>query len=426
MRTPTSIAAFLLAASAVAAAPSALGDDGTGPAGAVDPQPSITRAAVPSTEDPVASGTTERTGGLFCVRDCCPTLAEMTPCYSSFFDAYVPVVPVGPSRSAFTTMVMPATPWLLTQGEASTPLCGRVGFNLSRISDERMFTDDVGNRYESDGEVQVAVLEGVSPVIWSDVGGCCIPFHVAGSLSAYSLNYAWFDHFRNFVEENLFNADQSVIDSHTLRGRELSITDPGGDRHNLLDSTPMWKFEGVIKFPLPDVPVCSHALTGSLSVGIAPPAFGNHDESGNRTIQGDVTLAMALPFSEHFRLTGAANLAVPGESKALDRRGVDHHDLVGGGILGLEWWPTQRFAVSLGGTVNGPYTRDSGLSTDLASYYVNFGLLYRVSSRLEFHALFSENPGGKIAVNGTPSSDYSFDTQRDADFSVTFGGTFDF
>src|SRR5262245_46939846 len=130
MRTPTSIAAVLLAASAVASTRPALADDATGPAVSVAPQPSMTRGAGPPRKDPYARGVTERTGGLFCTNECCFTKEQMTPCYQSFFDAYVPVVPVGPSRSTFTTMVMPSTPWLLTQGEAVTPLCGRVGFNL--------------------------------------------------------------------------------------------------------------------------------------------------------------------------------------------------------------------------------------------------------------------------------------------------------
>jgi len=64
------------------------------------------------------------------------------------------------------------------------------------------------------------------------------------------------------------------------------------------------------------------------------------------------------------------------------------------------------------------------MPTDLTSYYANLGLLWRVSDRTELHVLFAENPGVKIAVYGDASTTYAWDTQRDADFSLTFGGSF--
>ena len=128
---------------------------------------------------------------------------------------------------------------------------------------------------------------------------------------------------------------------------------------------------------------------------------------------------------ERWRLTGAVNLALPGASRTLDRFGVDHQTLVLGGTLSAEWWPSPRFAVALGLSINGPYTRDSDAPTDLTSFYLNLGVLWRPNDRSEVHVLFAENPGNKIATDGDPSTDYSWLTQRDADFSLTFGGSVD-
>ena len=115
------------------------------------------------------------------------TREEACDCARAFFDDYVPAVPIGPSRATFTTLVMPPTPWLGTEGEAGTPACGRIAFNLSRLSDERAFTDKNGNRFEFDGEEQIATLEVVSPLLHVTLGGCPIPFHLAGSLTAHTL-----------------------------------------------------------------------------------------------------------------------------------------------------------------------------------------------------------------------------------------------
>ncbi len=92
-------------------------------------------------------------------------------------------------------------------------------------------------------------------------------------------------------------------------------------------------------------------------------------------------------------------------------------------MISIEWWISRRVALALGFTVNGPYTRDSAMPTDLTSYYGSLGALWRVSDRAEVHVLFAENPGTKIAVYGDAETHYSWDTQRDADFSLTFGGS---
>lgn len=349
---------------------------------------------------------------------------EACACARSFFADYVPAVPIGPSRATFTTLVMPPVPWGLTDGEAGTPACGRVAFNLSRLSDERQFTNADGLLFRFDGEEQLATIEAVSPRLRVGVGACRdLAFHVAGSVTAYTLNGAWFDGLRNLVEETIGQADQGIRDAHGAGGRELSITDAADVRTDLLDGTPMWKARVALKFPLPDVGVGRHALSSAWSVGVTAPAFGGHADSGNDAFALDTTLALALPLSERFRLTGAVNLALPGRSRTLDDFGIDHAPLVAGGVVSLEWWISRSVAVAVGLCVNGPYTRDSAMPTDLTSYYATLGVLWRVSERTEVHVLFAENPGTKIAVYGDADTDYGWDTQRDADFSLTFGGS---
>src|SRR5947207_10103918 len=67
-------------------------------------------------------------GSAPCAPPCPPPMSREEACTSArcFFDDYVPAVPVGPTRTTFTTLVMPPTPWLGTEGEAGTPACGRV------------------------------------------------------------------------------------------------------------------------------------------------------------------------------------------------------------------------------------------------------------------------------------------------------------
>ena len=356
------------------------------------------------------------------------TLTPGAPCDDArrFFDAYVPVVPIGPSRTMFTTLVMPPVPWLLTDGEAGTPARGRVAFHLSRLSDERRFTDNHANTFVFDGEEQVATLELVSPRLCVGAFDRSIGFHVAGSLTAHTLGYAWFAGLRNFIENTIGSADAGIRAAHDDTGRDLSITRGAGPTTDLLDAAPVWKARLALKVPLPDVSVGRMRLSTSFSVGATAPAFGGHSESGNAAVQLDTTLAFALPLSERWRLTGAFNLTLPGKSTTLERFDVEHRTLVAGAISSIEWWATPSLAVALGVTFNGPYTRDGDAPTDLSSVYLNLGVLWRPSDRAEVHVLFAENPGNLIATDGDPTTKYSFFTQRDADFSLTFGGSFDF
>ena len=360
------------------------------------------------------------------VAPCAPMAREEArDCCRPFFADYVPAVPVGPSRTMITTLAMPPTPWLLTEGEAGTPSCGKVGFNLVRISDERAFTDNNANRFEFDGEEQVATLEVVSPRLHVNLGCASIPFHVAASMSAYTLNYGWYDGLRNFVEGDIIGWDSAIEDAHTLQGRELSVSQPAGPKTDLLDSDPMWKARAVLKVPLREQIVDGAGIQAAVSLGVTSPSFGSHSDSGNANIAVDLTFALAIPISDHWRLTGAANLALPGTSNVLDDLGIDHQSLVLGGVASIEWWVSRRFAVAAGVTINGPYTRGSGLPTDLTTFYGNLGILWRPTEKSEVHLLFSENFEKAIAVEGTPSTSYS-DSQKDADFSLTFGGSIDF
>jgi hypothetical protein len=160
-----------------------------------------------------------------------------------------------------------------------------------------------------------------------------------------------------------------------------------------------------------------------VSVGLGTPAFGSHAEAGNSHFQPEVTLAWALPFLGSFRWTGAATAAYAGSSDVFDRIGLDTEDVVFGANTNLEWWASSRFAVALGVSWNSSYTRDSGLPMDLDSWYVNLGVLYRLSCRSDIHLMFSENPEGHILT--AFGSDFS-DSQKEADFTITLGWRYSF
>jgi hypothetical protein len=321
---------------------------------------------------------------------------------------------------------MPPVPWLLTDGEAGTPACGRVAFHLSRLSDERVYVDGHGNEFRCDGEEQIATLEVVGPRWCARLGDARLPFHLAGSLSAYSLDTAWFDGLRNTFEKYIGGGSDDFLANRDLRGRELAVDSAGLGYEQLLDSTPVWRLRGALKVPLPDARLFGRGFASAWSLGLTLPALGERADSSNGALQVDTTLAWALPLSRRFRFTGAANLALPGESEALDRRGVAHETLVWGAVTTLEWWASRSFCVAVGFTVNGPYTQGGRAPTDLPSYYVNLGFLWRPTPCAEVHLLCAENPGGTINSTGLPSDDYDFRTQRDADFSLTFGGSLAF
>ena len=350
------------------------------------------------------------------------TRAESARMLATIADAYVPAVPMGPTRALHTALVMPPVAWLLTEGEAGTPRDGRVALNVARLSDERIYLDSRGNRFDFDGEEQIATLEWVSPRLAARLGGRTVPFHLGASITAYSMQSAVLDDVRNWFEEVVFFGGPAFLSSRDHTGRVLRRSGPGG-AHELLESDPLFKARGTLKVPLRDRPLGAHRLSSAWSLSLTSPAFGSHAESGNESLQVDSTLALAWPLSSHFRLTGAANLAVPGRSERLDSFDIPHHALVASGLVDIEWWPTSRFAVALGFAVNGPYTHDTSAPTDLSSFYLNLGLLWRPSRGSEIHLLWAENPGGAIHQLGFPEDIYDFDYQRDADFSLTLGGS---
>lgn len=351
-----------------------------------------------------------------------PGLAPARQLLAAIPDEVLPTVPMGPSRALHTALVMPPVPWLLTEGDAGTPRGGRLSLNVTRLSDERQYRDALGNTFTFDGEEQFVTLEWVSPRRHAHVAGHDVPFHLAASLSAITMNQDLLDGARNWAEENLFFGGAEFIAGRQRRGRALTRSGPGG-RFELLETDPLFKVRGALKVPLCDRPLGAHRLSSAWSLSVTSPSFGSHAESGNEAPQVDTTLALAWPVARHFRLTGAANLALPGASERLASFGIPHRTLVPSGLVQLEYWPTARFAIALGFESNGAYTIDTSAPTDLASYYLNVGLLWRPSCRSEIHLVWSENPTGGIEQNGLPTSSYPFSVQRDADFSLTLGGS---
>jgi hypothetical protein len=361
------------------------------------------------------------------IPDCAPVpppCVEVDSWGDAFFDAYVPQVLVAETRTFLGVVGMPATPFLLTPGEAETPRRGRIALNSTRVSDERAMTDENGTRFELDGEIWIGNLEWVSPRFSIPLGCEALAAHVGVVVTAYSLQYGVLDELRDWVENDLIGSDSIVDAAHTPIGREFSATlATGGPKIDLLDSSPMWKVKGLLKLPLSEGNGCGGGLRAAVSLGVTAPAFGTESESGNSTPAVDGVLALALPLSDCFRLTGAGSLTLPGDSDRLEDLDIDHRDFVWGAYVNAEWWVSHRFAVALGLSANGPYTDDSGLPTDLESVYVNLGLLYRPSCNTEIHLLFSENPGGDINTDQAPDDDLDWNTQRDSDFQLTLGAS---
>jgi hypothetical protein len=324
---------------------------------------------------------------------------------------------VGETRSTFLAHVTPITPFLGSAGEAGTPCRGQVGAWIERISDERVLRDDLGNRWLSDGEVQLTRVEVVSPRYRLLPGSWGVPVHFGATLQMYSLHGALFDDLRNWVEETFLDGDPVAL-GHDLGGRELRVEPPAGAGPDILGQTPLVKVKAFAKFPLRDLPVGGCRLHGALTVGLGTPSFGSHADSGNSDFQPEVTFAWALPFATQFRWTGAATGAYAGSSDLHDRVGLPVEDWVFGANTNVEFWPFARFAVALGVSWSSAYTTSSGLPMDLDSFYVNLGVLYRLSPRSDVHLLFSENPEGHIIT--TPGADYS-DSQKESDFTLTLG-----
>lgn len=325
---------------------------------------------------------------------------------------YVPMMPVADNRAAITTLILSPSPWLTTAGDPLTPERGRLALRWQRIEDERTLGDRDGNLFVSDGEIQEVSLEYVSPRITVSPCGSCVAFHLAASVHAFSLTDALWDGLRNWVEEDLANSDDVVRAMHDLGGRELSVN---GD--DMLESV-LWKVKGAIKFPLSDVGGDRVRLQSALSVGVTSPAFGPDDASGNRGIQADTALAFAVPFSTKARFVGGVGVLFPSESDRFKDLGIDSEGVVPVARVGFEWWPVPCFGAMIGASWNGHYTTGTGMPTDEDSWYVDFGLIWRLSPRVDFHLFGSENPDPKI-VTGT-DADFS-ESQKDADFTIAAG-----
>jgi hypothetical protein len=348
---------------------------------------------------------------------CCRCLTVVGPSWTQGQE-YFPVVPINESRSAFTAFAPPPSAFVGSEGDAGTPCRGSVSIHIERLSDERVLTDNLGNVYSSDGEVQLTTLEWVSRRF--TLPGVCryVPFHVGVSLTGYSLHGAAFDWLRNFVENDILGSTPEVRAGHDIGGRELNVTTPAGDQTDFLSAWPLLKVKGFVKFPLHEVRLGCTRLRSALSVGITTPAFGNHSDSGNSSFQPEAAFAFSLPFYNHLRWTGAACVAWAGGTDEFQRLGLRHEDWVLSGETNLEYWFSWRWALAAGVSWNSAYLRDSGLPMDLSSVYVNIGLLYRLGPCSDLHLMFSENPENQI--NTLPGSDYHA-SQKDADFTLALG-----
>ncbi len=338
------------------------------------------------------------------------------------WSAYVPTVPIAEIRSAWTVAATPPNPFLLTSGEAMTPARGGLSLNVTFLSDERQLTDNQNRIWESDGEVRIYSLEYITPAMYLRLCGRRLPFHVSGSLHGYVLGHATFDWLRNWVEENLLSASQSVLDSHDTGGRDLFVQSPT-DRETFLGSSPLWKAKIVGKLGLPPLDLCGSCLVSALSVGITPPAFGDNEDSGNDDVAFDATLAYQMHLGKGFRVTGASSVALPGDSRRLKRLGVATEDVIFSSFLNLEYWFSKRWAFAIGASFNSAFIGGTALPMDLDSWYINAGLQFRCSRKSTLYLLFAENPESTITT--TQFADFD-DSQKEADFTLTFGWKFAF
>ena len=333
---------------------------------------------------------------------------------------YRPSVPIPENRSAWTSLAVAPNAFLLSSGEAGTPECGGIGLHWTRLSDERTLTDFQDRLWASDGEVQFITLEYVSKRLDARVGGLRFPIHVTGAVQLTSLHTAIWDTTRNWVEENLLGAEQGVLDSHDIGGRELEITPDGGSAVELLDTMPNVRFKLGAKFPLPSFCLGRRAyFQWSTSLGLTTPTFGDHRESGNRRFIPDLTLAYSLTLTRRWRIVGATSVQAPGSSEVFDDLGISTLPVIGSTYLSGEFWVSPAFMISLGVSGQTAYLEGTGLGMDLASAYVNLGLLWRMNRKFALYTVFSENPDR--GINTTGAAVDSSDSQKDADFSIALG-----
>ena len=160
---------------------------------------------------------------------------------------------------------------------------------------------------------------------------------------------------------------------------------------------------------------------------MTPPSFGDRTESGNRDWAPDMTLAYAWDVSSKFRLSGATTVAYPGTSDRFEDLGVDTEDWILSSMLNLEWWPSHKWGFSLGVTGNTPYTKDTDLPMDLASWYMNIGIQFVPNRCHSFYLVFTENLDRNVQTYNTApgNTDYS-NAQKEADFSFILGWRYSF
>ena len=332
-------------------------------------------------------------------------------------DDYPPQVPIAENRSTFLVMVVPPSPFLLTQGQADTPARGGLSVYAQRVSDERNLRDNKFNIYSSDGEVQIISVEYVSPCLPISLGRARIPLHLGLSSHVYSLEEPLFDEVRNFVEGDILGASGDFIANRSVGGRDLFVDPFAGSRIDMLKGY-LLKLKGVVKADLPDACVFHHTLQTAVSVGVTAPAIGEDRRSASDSVGLDAALAFALPLASRLRLTGALALSMPGGSPLLDDLGVAHEDLLFAAHANLEWWFHPRWAFTAGLSHHTNYTKDTGLPMDLDSNYLNLGFLFQATWSSTFYFVWTENIEPRIDTGlGTDFTD----SQKEADFTFALG-----
>lgn len=331
---------------------------------------------------------------------------------SSYWASYRPSIALPESRSTWTALAVPTTPFGLTSGEALTPPNGRMGVSVTRLSDERRLIDLRNRPWISDGEVNIVQVEYVSRRLPVRIGGRSLAFHWSASLAAISLEHGVLENARNWVEEYPFFGEPSAL-GHFIGGRDLTVS--GQD---LLGSAPLLKLRLAGKLHLPRARLFGRCLCSAVGVGLSMPAFGWSTSSANDNVQPDLTLAYRLPLSARWVLTGASSLSVPGSTPFFRRRRIDTRNVLFGTHLQAEFWINRHLAVSGGFQHQTPYLTGTGLPMDETSTFGLIGLMWRPNACHVLHLIFAENT--QTGIPQGRQRDFT-DMQTDSDFALQLG-----
>lgn len=354
-------------------------------------------------------------------------------------------------RSTLTTLFVTPTPLKLTESNPIPNKNGEFHIVTSRLSDERRITDVNNNKYVSDGELAMSSFEFVSPAYEVSVSDKKFPVHFGVSLHRYTVEKPVFDQIRNQVERKVIGHSRESVESvHTTGGQELSVQVKNGEVMSATQSAQsadgvsigfsdtaeqtqkksiLANDEELIKLKLTAQTVIHKGVikgipvTSSLAIGLTLPSMGDGNYAGNKNIGIDATLATAAKLSKNLRIRGAVSISFVGGSEFFDELGIDYNDSTVTAFAGVEYNITDKVIAGLGYTFNQAVTKNTDLSTDYNSHYINAGLSYKLSDNLTSSITFSENPEGAILEGYQSSYDGA---QKDADFTVTIGLHYNF